>query len=108
MRKYLLLLIPVTACGCIPYAFPSLTMTPLINVADCPDEVHVFRVDVSSKHGAPCYGQEEYSLSRIPLVAGRVPPQVQAGFDKGIIIIGVALNYHFHYHDGVRVRLYRP
>ncbi len=37
-----------------------------------------------------------------------MPAQVQAGLDRGIIIIGVALNYHFHYHNGVHVRLYRP
>jgi hypothetical protein len=65
-------------------------------------------VDISSKAGSPCYGEEDHSFAAVPLIHGVVPPQARAGLDRGIIIIGVALNYHFHYHEGVHVRLYRP
>jgi hypothetical protein len=95
-------------CGCIPYVLPSLEVTGPLDLAEAAGEVHVFRVEVATKTGRPCYGSEGHSLSRIPLRGGVVPPQVQAGLDRGVIIIGVALNYHFHYHDGVLVRLYRP
>src|SRR5262245_4665159 len=105
-RWFPLLLLP--ALGCIPYVFPSLVMTPAVPVGPERDEVHAFRVDIATRTGAPCYGQESYSLREIPLIAGSVPPQVHAGQDTGVIIIGVALNYHFHYHEGVHVRLYRP
>jgi hypothetical protein len=94
--------------GCIPYVMPALEVTQPLDLSEVAQEVQAFRVDISSKSGAPCYGQEEYSLSWIPLTGGVAPAQVQAGLDSGIIIIGIALNYHFHYHDGVHVRLYRP
>jgi hypothetical protein len=102
------ILVVTSSCGCIPYVLPSLVMTRPMNLSEVAEEVHVFRVDISAKSGAPCYGQEEYSLSEVSLIGGVAPPQLQAGLDRGIIIIGVALNYHFHYHDGVHVRLYRP
>jgi hypothetical protein len=84
-------------------------MTPLVKVGKAAEDVHVFRVDVNTKWGLPAlYDEESYSLRRILLIAGTVPPQVKAGVDTGIIMIGVALNYHFHYHNGCHVRIYRP
>jgi hypothetical protein len=103
----LLALLGSLLCGCIPYVFPSLVITRPLDVSEVAEEVRAFRVDISAKHGAPCYGEEQFSLSELLLVAGMVPPQVKPTVDSGVIIIGVALNYHFHYHDGVHVRLYR-
>ena len=71
--------------------------------------MHVFRVNLLGIGWLLLLcGHDEYSLEEVPLIAGNVPPQVRASVDRGLIIIGVAVNHHFHYHDGVHVRLYRP
>lgn len=101
-------LIMLLMSGCLPYVTPSLEMTPPVNVGKDAEDVHVFRVDVNTKWSLPIfYDEEQYSLRRIPLIAGAAPPQVQAGLDRGLFI-PVALVYHIHYHDGCHVRLYRP
>lgn len=95
------------ACGCLPYVMPALDVTPPLTPGGQGADVRAFRFDVSERHGSPCYGSEQYSLCEIPRVAGIVPPQAQPGIDSGLIIIG-PLSYHFHHHEGVQVRLYRP
>lgn len=104
-----LVLLASIPLGCIPYAYPHLSVVPAVRLAPDVEQVHAFRVE-----GSGCVvdvGQsiEAYTLSRVPVSrTNRVPAQASLSLDRGFYVVGVALNYPVHHGHALDVRLYRP
>ncbi len=111
-----LLTLPATGClgFAIPYgAYPTLGVTPAVSVADCRDEVHVFRRDISlcqaglATSEVPCVT----SVSALDLESdGAVAPQLRAGLATWLYVFSVARNHGHACTERctVDVALYRP
>lgn len=110
LLQYLIFASAFCLAGCLPYISPSLEVVPQINLAEEADEVHAFRVDgtQTQKLGDIQDSTVAYSLSRISILNRAVLSQTRASLDRGMFVIGIALNYHIRYHQGCHVRLYRP
>lgn len=110
---------PLLACvpflgGCIPYVAPSLDYTPRVKLEAPRDEVRAFRVDITTnKYDVLLSGTLTKAngerLSEVPISArDEVPGQVKGSITTGIVVLGVALNYHVQDSESVALRLYRP
>jgi hypothetical protein len=96
----------LTGCGVVPVgaAWPSVPVTPLLQVNASRDEVHAYRVEMSRSYDGGEGGHgDEYVLSELALASGSwLLPQAD-----------VACDYFFPgyvplHHYTMAVRLYRP
>jgi hypothetical protein len=107
-------LLPLLAAGCfvpIGYAYPTLSVTPPVDVGKPADEVHVFRVDVADVGGCLEFGAgpDRYVFHPVHLTdGGRGLPQVGVALDYGWIWNCIALIFDKHTSHTVLVRAYRP
>lgn len=93
--------------GCIGYAYPSISVTPVVQVGPAPSEVRAFRVDVTDGPGAP--GSNCTTLSEAPLILGNcLSPQMKLALDYGWMAHFIALSCKRHTAHTIMVRLYRP
>jgi hypothetical protein len=97
-------LVPVGA------AWPSVRVTPLLQVDSGPDKVRAFRVDKTTSHGCMDFSLDnEYVLKEIPVSsAGWVSPQGKVACDYCWYWNCIALTYFNGKHHSVTVRLYEP
>jgi hypothetical protein len=107
-------LVPLLAAGCfvpIGYAYPTVSVTPAVDVGKQADEVRVFRIDIADVSGC-CefgWGPDRYVFHPIHLFEnGRGLPQVGMALDYGWIWNCIALIFDKHTSHKVLVRAYRP
>ncbi len=107
-------LVPFLAAGCfvpIGYAYPTVSVTPAVDVGKQADEVHVFRIDIADVSGCPEFGwgPDQYVFHPVHLLDnGLGLPQVGVALDYGWIWNCIALIYDKHTSHKVLVRAYRP
>jgi hypothetical protein len=107
-----LLLSPLLSGCFVPVgaAWPSVSVTPLLQVNATGGQVRAFRVDSSTSHGGIEFsGENEYVLSEVPVSSGGlVSPQGNVGCDYFWYCNFIALSYGQVKHHSTLVRLYRP
>ncbi len=107
-----LLLCPLLS-GCLVLlgaAWPSLPVTPPLQVNATGGQVHAFCVEAVTSHGSIDFsGENEYVLREVSVSPdGWVRPQVDAACDYGWCWHMIALSYVQVKHHTLIVRLYRP
>jgi hypothetical protein len=107
-------LVPLLAAGCfvpVGYGYPTLSVTPPVDVGKQADEVHVFRIDIADVSGCLEFGSgpDRYVFHPVHLTdSGRGLPQVGVALDYGWVWNCIALIFDKHTSHTVRVRAYRP
>ncbi|HEV3438361.1 MAG TPA: hypothetical protein VG122_13435 [Gemmata sp.] len=95
--------------GCLlPYAYPNLDCILGCDLDLKMPDCRVFRVDVRA-HQADLQEDGEYTVVEIPRRSdGSFPPQFGLSVNRGVYVVGVALNYNIGCLHSTRVRIYRP
>jgi hypothetical protein len=99
--------------GClIPYAYPSFSRVPAIQVGKDCEQTYAFRVDDTRKQIDLDFmtggGTERDQLTPIAMSGDATPAQSRVSVSHGLLVLGVALNYPTLTSHSVAVRLYRP
>lgn len=108
------LLVPPLFAGCvpIPYAYPTVSQVPAVQLGPERDEVHVFRVDIADDQSCVEFADKQrdhYVLSQVlTSPAGEVPSQKRVALESGWYWNLIAVSYQVHTHRTLCVRLYRP
>lgn len=106
-----LLLCPLlSGCFAAGAAWPSVAVTPPLQVSAAADQVRAFRVDVVDA-GATIEFHEPsvYTFREVPVAAGGwVVPQGKLACDYGWVFGSLPMSYWKVKQHTVRVRLYRP
>ncbi len=108
----LLVTVPLTS-GCIlPFAYPTLSSTPRVELGTASSNVHAFRVDFTNHTADLIVGDRGRGTERLSKVSiastGAVPAQFVPSASYGLLILGVALNYPTLTSHTVALRVYRP
>ena len=107
-----LLVCPLLSGCLVPVgtAWPSVGVTPPLQVVAGGNQVRAFRVDKSTSHGCMDFSHDnEYVLKEIPVSsAGWVSPQGKVACDYCWYWNCIALTYFNGKHHTVTVRLYQP
>jgi hypothetical protein len=113
MVRAVVCLVPLVAAGCfvpIGYAYPTVSVTPAVDVGKQADEVHVFRIDIADVSGCTEFGwgPDRYIFHPVHLFeGGRGLPRVGVALDYGWVWNCIALIYDKHTSHKVLVRAYR-
>lgn len=96
--------------GCIGWAYPSVSVTPVVQVGPAPAEVRAFRVDVrDTPSSTPGDDRDRYVLSEAPLILGNcLSPQMKLAIDYGWMGNFLVLSCKSCTSHTMMVRLYRP
>lgn len=100
----------LTSCIPIPYAYPTLDVTPKFKAEAPANEVKAIRVDVKEfKSGGPLCWDETRSFKSISLKTdAEVDSQYLPGIRYGAFWHLIALDYSWYTRHQVQVCLYRP
>jgi hypothetical protein len=95
--------------GCIlPYAYPTVSCVPGIDLGPENGPIHSFRIDVTTEQ-LDARVSARLHLSHVPLTeAGRVPFQGQLSGTYGYYVVGIAANFPVCTSHTVALTLYRP
>ena len=104
---FVLILLP-TLPGCLfPFAVPKVSQTPLLNLGAEADQIHAFRVDVTTNF-VDIGGMDYLTFSEIAPSSGWLLPRTKLSSTYGAYVFGVALNYPLCISHSLGLKLYRP
>ena len=104
----LCLLLCASLPGC--WAYPTVGMTPPVQLNAPPDEVKAFRVDVSACHSsAELYRPPTYLFSPLSLPkSDQIGPEMNAALNYGWYVNFLIATYYRYTNHTMLLRLYRP
>ena len=97
--------------GCLYYAYPTISHTPELAVANPDGSVHAFRVDIDRTERKPLPTATQYTLSSITVDSrGLIPSQLEVAHASGVLnpLNVIEGGQHERSQYTMLIRLYKP